>query len=362
MKNFCGIEAISLCFVAGVALAAWLEPDMESCYLLCAPGVLACTALTLLLPAVPPRSRLPFLVIPSAFLLAGFVHYCGVSAVGEPALPRPGGAERLRRAIYGCGLEGAETPALLAALLTGDRSGLSRSTVAAFRASGAAHILALSGLHLGVLYVVISKICGTLGRSRAAGVVRSVLCSGACLWYALATGASPSIIRAFLFISLRETSSHFPERSAGPLSIYCTSMFLQILATPSVIRSAAFELSYLAVLGIITVYPRLDSWYDALGKARGPLRRIWSIAALSISCQLFTAPLSWALFGNFPVHFLITNLIALPLTEALTVTALLLLTLSALPIQAGAVHEVLTKAVDLLAAALLDAIKVIASE
>ena len=83
------------------------------------------------------------------------------------------------------------------------------------------------------------------------------------------------------------------------------------------------------MLGIIVLFPRMRDWYPP---GKGPVKRIWTAAALSISCQLFTAPAAWLHFHTFPKYFLMSNLIALPLAEAVIVTALAALLLTALGI------------------------------
>lgn len=223
---------------------------------------------------------------------------------------------------------------LLRALLTGQRDGLPRETVAAFRAAGASHILALSGLHLGIIYLLMSKLLSVLGNGRIALVLRSILIVAASAFYALMTGASPSIVRALLFIAINETMRHFPGRRKDPLSVWCCALMIQLAVSPRAISSVGFQLSYLAMLGIFTVFPQLEGFYPKPSKGWSLMRWMWVSMALSISCQLFTAPLVWLRFGTFPKYFLLTNLLALPLTSLLmicSVASLLLLMFGGCP-------------------------------
>lgn len=220
------------------------------------------------------------------------------------------------------------TNELLRALLTGQKDGLSRETVAAFRAAGASHILALSGLHLGIIYLLISKLLAVLGNGRITAIIRSILIVAASAFYAFMTGASPSIVRALIFITINEIMRHSPGRRKSPLAVWCCALMIQLAVSPWVIRSVGFQLSYLAMLGIFLVFPWLDGFYPRPTKGWSPMRWVWSSMALSLSCQLFTAPLVWLRFRTFPKYFMLTNLLALPLTSLLMFAAVPLLLLA----------------------------------
>ena len=347
------IVAISIPFSAGVALAACLPPGGGAPYAAAAGSCLAVAAL--LVPAVG-RRRIATLY-PLLFYLLGIFCYCS-SALSVPLRQAPGpGAARaidgLLRAIDDAEFPHASTAALLKALLAGQRDGLDRGTVAAFRAAGASHILALSGLHLGMLYGILHAALRWMGRSRGATVARSIIQTGFAAAYVVMTGASPSLVRAFLFIVLNELSRLLPGRRRRPLNIFCAALTIQLAIAPGVVTSLGFQLSYLAMLGIVLVFPRLDAWYP--GGRYNPLRRIWSAVALTCSCQLFTAPLVWIRFHSFPKYFLLTNLGALPLTEAFICCSL--------PVIAAGGHcpEGIKKLADMLGQLLLQFLETVAA-
>ena len=307
--------AISIPFSAGVATAAFVSPGGDALYLAAAGSCLAATGLLAL--ACGRGARMPVFLL--LFWVLGI--FCHCSANLAPPLrqgPWPP-AERalgwLQDAIDAAAFPHGSTTDLLQALLTGRRDGLDPATVATFRAAGASHILALSGLHLGMLYGFLNLLLRWLGRSRRALLARCLIQVGFAAGYVALTGASPSLVRAFLFILLNELSRLLPGRRRNPLNLFCTALILQLAVSPGVITSLGFQLSYLAMLGIVLVFPRLDAWYPR-GPRLDPLRRIWSAVALTLSCQLFTAPLVWLRFRQFPKYFLLTNLGAMPLTDA----------------------------------------------
>lgn len=223
----------------------------------------------------------------------------------------------------------ARTAGLLRALLVGDRSGLSAADKAVFSCSGASHLLALSGLHLGIIYMISSLIFRPVGNSPLGKAVRAILTSVLIVVYTLATGASPSTVRAMLFILGRELLP-LTGRKPSSWNILCAALLIQTGADPSVLRSLGFQLSYLAIVGIFLLYPLLDRMYPRDGGSFDPVRKLWQSLSLSISCQTTTAPLVWLRFHTFPHFFLLTNLFAIPLTTVIMGLSILTVSLFAL--------------------------------
>lgn len=352
MKDFGDMAALCLPFTAGAACGAVLAGAAgaaSGAALAAAAGILAFVSLRR-------TGVIPYSVL---FLVLGF--FCYISAglrvpeadtglltdISSRAL---GGLKRL---IGSLPLDETSSKPLITALLTGDRSGLTAEQTAAFRGSGASHILALSGLHLGVIYLIVSRLLSVFGNSIPARRVRSVLCILFAGCYTLATGAGPSIVRAFLFIFIRETCAMFPERRTSPTRTLMAALTIQLALEPQVIGSLGFQLSYLAMTGIVLLYPRLSTWYPEGFSLI--LRRIWKGTALAVSCQAFTAPLAWIRFHSFPKYFILTNLMALPLTSALMAASVSAIALQGL----GACPPLLVTACDALARTLLFVLHVI---
>ena len=349
------IGALAIHFMAGVA-AGTLLLHLPANPVILSSGLLLTLASLVAVILETERSRLLF---PVFLLLGAFCSLTEAFPSAETAtfLERWTSAwgDRLRGFIDRIPFPSAGTAPLLKALLTGDRSGLPRETVRIFRESGGAHLLALSGLHIGILYLLLSRFLWPLGNSPRARRFRYALTVLAAGLFTLMTGASPSIVRAFLFIFLTETA-RLLSRPRNPLRILSTALLIQLVLTPSAISSVGFQLSYLAMAGIFLLFPILDGWYPETSRF-DPVRKIWEAAALSISCQVFTGPLAWLRFHTFPTYFLLTNLLALPLTTLLMGTAVTTLALQGIGLCPG----FLIHATDTLCCALVRILGIIAS-
>ena len=349
------IGALAVHFTAGVAAGALVlrlpvSPYFLAGGLLILPASLTASAL---------RAGRPHLLSPTFFLLGAFCTLTDTFPGAETAtfLERCASTlgGRLRDFIDSIPFPSEGTAPLLKALLTGDRSELSRDTVRVFRESGGAHLLALSGLHIGILYLFLSRLLWPLGNSPRARGIRYVLTVLAAALFTLVTGASPSIVRAFLFIFINETA-RLSGRPRNALRVLSTALLVQLVLNPSAITSVGFQLSYLAMAGIFLLYPRLEAWWPK-GPRIDPLRKVWQAAALSISCQAFTGPLAWYRFHTFPTYFLITNLFAMPVTTLLMGSAVTTLALRSL----GCCPAFLMQVTDTLSGVLTRILQIISS-
>ena len=330
-----GIVTVAGAFVAGIYAGIHLPHDI---------AVMAAPALTmplLLLSCLRSRGRCVPQIAAIFFLLGLMRCNCETfwdGSISTTPMKRYAdlALEKLTALIEkaGFGKDGEE--ALVKALLSGRRESLDEGTVKVFRDSGASHILALSGLHLGMIYLLLSKALSPIGNSPAGKTARSAAVVLACTFYTFTTGASPSTVRALLFITLSETARPLSGRKRSNASTFCIAIMLQLLSDPRSLLSTGFQLSYLAVTGLMTLHPILESWYpmskDGNRNKIDIVHRIWTSASMALSCQVLTAPLVWMRFQTFPRHFLLTNLIALPLTEAIMASAVVTLVLTALDI------------------------------
>ena len=202
--------------------------------------------------------------------------------------------------------------AIAKALAIGDKSLIDSALRNQYKASGAMHLLALSGLHVGVVYAFLKALLSIFGNSPAAQAAKRTV-TLIILWaFALISGLSSSICRAVTMITVYEVGSFFGA-GRDMLRSLAISALLICVVNPDAPFGIGFQLSYSAVLGIYFLFPRLK----ALLKYRSPLLGyIWNTLCLSISCQAATAPLAFLYFGSFPRYFLVTNLLAIPLSSA----------------------------------------------
>lgn len=363
-KGTADIVKLSLPFTGGAGAAAALLGAPSAQDFRAAAGAACLVAAAAVLAAVCLRKgRSTALTAMLFFLLGALCRAVQWELPGSPGTS----ASLPERALQGFSQAISRIPfphessgALLRALLTGQRDRLGASTVKAFRAAGASHILALSGLHLGIIYLTLGRLLSFMGNTPAAWRIRSALTVMFCGFYTVMTGAGPSITRAFLFIALSEISRNTAFRKKEPLNIWCAALIIQLCAKPSVISSAGFQLSYLAMLGIFVLLPALQGWYPSTGRIAArfdPFRRLWNAMALSLSCQAFTAPVAWIHFHSFPRYFLLSNLISMPLTSALMICGLACTGAEIM----GAEPGFLIKATDRIAFWLIRSLEIIAS-
>lgn len=194
------------------------------------------------------------------------------------------------------------------ALILGQRSLLLPDTRDAFANAGAIHVLAVSGLHVGIIYLALVGIFARVFPGKRWRVINLVLILLVLWFYAGVTGFSPSILRAatmFSFIAVGKLGSH----KANVYNMLAASAFLLIIINPAIITEVGFQLSYLAVTGIVFFFKPI---YGLLIFKRWLPDKIWSLLVVSFAAQLATFPISIFYFGQFPNYFLLANLIVIP--------------------------------------------------
>lgn len=216
--------------------------------------------------------------------------------------------------------------AVVAALTLGYREGLDAEMREAYASAGAMHILAVSGLHVGVLYALCHALLAPLrrrprGRAAAAGLLLAFLWA-----VALVTGFSPSVTRAVTMCSFFELGTEMKRRTIAWDAVF-VSAFLLLCCRPLWLFETGFRLSYGAVAAILWLSPGLLSlWTPARAWQRWP----WQMICVSFAAQAGVLPFSLYAFHQFPTFFLLANFVAIPCA-----TAILYLTLCLLPLAAA---------------------------
>ncbi len=211
--------------------------------------------------------------------------------------------------------------AILTALLLGIKDHLDNETKEAYSSAGAMHVLAVSGLHVGIIYYLINILLGFIKKKKAGKLAFIFLAIGLIWAYALVTGFSPSVLRASVMFSVILISQTL-SKSANIYNSLGIAAFVLLLYDPFLIYSVGFQLSFAAVFGIVFLQPKLARILSPNGKL---LSYLWSITCVSISAQLATFPLTVYYFHQFPTYFLVSNIVVIPAAVVILVGGIALI-------------------------------------
>ena len=237
------------------------------------------------------------------------------------------------------GLSG-DALATTAALTLGYKDDLDPQLKSHFQKAGAAHILAVSGLHTGILYGVLFFLITLFGfypplyEEHKHQCIVSGLIITALVAYAMLTGGSPSVIRSVLFIALTETDLIW-HRQPFTINTLLVTAFIILFFRPLDLFSVSFQLSFAAVAGILLMGPALYNLIDIPPRQQvipfTITNYLSGLLMVSVAAQVFTLPLSLYYFSQTSNWFFITNLLVIPLAFLLMISALMLLTIGWLP-------------------------------
>jgi competence protein ComEC len=220
----------------------------------------------------------------------------------------------------------ADEKAVASALILGYKQFIDFELSQSYSSTGAMHVLAVSGLHVGIIYGGIIWFLSHLNPSRFNQYLKAILALMALWFYASITGMSPSVQRAatmFSFVIIGQLL----YRNTNIYNTIFASAFLLLAVNPYIITQVGFQLSYLAVLGIIYFQPKI---YGLLYVKQPILDKVWAITAVSVAAQLGTFPVGLLYFHQFPSYFLISNLVVIP--GAFCILILGLITLFCYPV------------------------------
>lgn len=243
--------------------------------------------------------------------------------------------------------------AVLNALVLGQRQELSTDLQNDYANAGVIHILAVSGLHVGILMLIVQFLLKPLGNYWRSRILKTLIVLLVIWGFALITGFSPSVLRAATMFSFIQVGFFFNQRKAG-FNALIASAFVLLAIRPRLLFEVGFQLSYAAVFAILWLYPK----FEKLGLPKNKLLQYyWKIILVSLAAQIGVLPLSLFYFHQFPGVFLIANCVVLPFLGFILIYGLVLLIAAALNL----VPEVAVECYDLILTWLNTFIKGLAS-
>jgi competence protein ComEC len=224
------------------------------------------------------------------------------------------------RSYHICGQEYAVS----AALLLGYTDKIDADLVRSYQGTGALHILSVSGMHVGVVFIVLNFLLAFMYRFKKGKFIKPFLLILMIWFYAAITGFSPAVCRAAAMISFVIFGKFF-NRQTNIYNTLSASLLLLLLLNPLLIADVGFQLSYIAVIGIVALQKRI---YVLWTPHQWLMNQLWLLISVSVAAQLATFPLALFYFNQFPNYFLFTNMIVVPLSNLIIYCGMLVLLIS----------------------------------
>jgi competence protein ComEC len=199
---------------------------------------------------------------------------------------------------------------IASALVLGIRNSLDNDIKNAYSNTGTMHILAVSGLHIVLIFQILTLLFSPLKKIKYSGIFLSLIFISLLWFYALISGLSASVLRAvtmFTFVIIAKAIN----RNSNIYNTLALSAFLLLVIDPMLVMDVGFQLSYVAVLGIVYLHPKI---YQSIDFKNSVVEKIWEYTSLSLAAQLATFPLGLLYFHQFPVYFLISNYLVIPIS------------------------------------------------
>lgn len=230
-----------------------------------------------------------------------------------------------------------DSKGLVATMLLGDDSFLDPEVSGTYSMVGVSHILCVSGMHVGIIYLMFDYLLFFLRRNRVQRMLKALLLVAVVWLYACMVALSPSVVRSAVMFSFVSVGKVFRQQTQTYNSLL-TSAFLMLLLRPLLLFEVGFLMSYLAVWGIVCLQPRLQRCWRPRFRLAAYLWGIWSV---SIAAQLFTSPISIYCFHQFPTWFLLSNVVVVTLAPFVIGLGMAYLLCSFSPLLSGLVAKVL---------------------
>lgn len=223
------------------------------------------------------------------------------------------------------GFKGEEL-AVIKALILGQRNTISKELLQEYTKAGAIHILAVSGLHVGIVLLILTSLFKPLENLKKGKLIKTILIVSLLWGFAIIAGLSASVVRAVTMFSGVAIGMTF-DRKTFVIHSLITSMFLLLLVQPMFLFDVGFQLSYLAVFSIVAIQPKLA----AIWKPRWKLvAEFWQLFTVSIAAQIGVLPISLFYFHQFPGLFMVSNLVIIPFIGVILMSGILVIVLALL--------------------------------
>ena len=223
--------------------------------------------------------------------------------------------------------------AVIAAMTMGEKSAISSKTKDIYSITGASHVLALSGLHLSIIYAILSLLTFRR-RNWAIGQIMILLA----IWaFAFMVGMAPSVVRSATMLSIYSFISML-RRDSFSINTLAFTAFIMLLCNPLDLFDVGFQMSFMAVLSILVFYPLINGIWNTDNRA---LKWIWQLSVVSIAAQIGTAPLICYYFGRISCYFLLTNILVIPVATVVLYCGVMLFICSAIPSVASFIASIL---------------------
>lgn len=224
--------------------------------------------------------------------------------------------------------------ALVEALLLGYKADLGDEVKSSFSKAGVSHVLALSGLHVGVIWGILHFLFGFLGKSKPIRILTATTTIVSLWAFAFVTGLLPSVVRAVIMCCMMEVLYVMNRRKLS-LNTLCAAAFFMLIYNPFYLFDVSFQLSFMAMFFIIMLYAPI---YNKLQKITSRLSWLWSLIAVSIAAQVGTLPLVLYYFYECSVYFMVGNLLITPLVPIVIYTSVVALLLTMMQWQVAWVY------------------------
>ena|GEM_PF-339636 len=223
-------------------------------------------------------------------------------------------------------LENKDHRSLMGAMVLGFRNTIDPDLYASYTKTGAVHVLAVSGLHVGILCQILlfllNKVFKSSDRDKLIKLSILTFCT---MTYVIITGASAAVMRASVMIIIYYIGKYWADR-VNSYNVISMAAFILLIYDPYMIFQASFQFSFLALLSIIYFYRPIYEWlFEHINIESRVLNYLWQLIALSLSAQIFVAPLTVYYFHKFPIYFWLSGIVAVPAAYAILVLGILMI-------------------------------------